>query len=275
MTNRSTLTLVLFALPLLSLGACSSDSTKSDAAPRKDTAASSEGGTTADAGADLGGGGDAQAADSGSKLDAGPADAAKDGAPADAAKDSAPADAPRDAAAPDVPRDLAPDITPDAAEPDAAATPDGPGFEVKFSPDVASDDIAVEAEDLESSPHDADLSINDDENASAGRLVFLNADTMGASIEFTLPGVPAGSYEISLEYKKDDNRGIATLSVDGTQVGGTVDQYNIDEEFTQSTFGTVTFNSTGDHTLVLTATGKNAAATSFVLTADRFVLLKQ
>jgi|tagenome__1003787_1003787.scaffolds.fasta_scaffold20942575_2 hypothetical protein len=275
MTTRSTLTLVLFALPLLALGACSSDSTKADAAPKKDTAVSSEGGTTADGGADLGGGVDAQAPDSAVKLDASPGDAAKDSAPGDAPKDTAPADGPRDAAAPDVPRDMAPDITPDAAAPDAAATADGPGFEVKFSPDVGSDDIAVEAEDLESSPHDADLAINDDENASAGKLVFLNADTMGASIEFTLPGVPAGSYEIILEYKKDDNRGIATLSVDGTQVGGMVDQYKADEEFSQSTFGTVTFNSTGDHTLVLTATGKSMGATSFVLTADRFVLLKQ
>src|SRR3954447_874760 len=128
MTARSTLTLVLFALPLLALGACSSDSTKADPAPKKDTAVSSEGGTTADGGADLGGGVDAQAPDSAVKLDASPGDAAKDSAPGDAPKDTAPADGPRDAAAPDVPRDMAPDIPPDAAAPDAAATADGPGF---------------------------------------------------------------------------------------------------------------------------------------------------
>jgi hypothetical protein len=38
------------------------------------------------------------------------------------------------------------------------------------------------------------------------------------------------------------------------------------------TIGTVNFNSAGDHRIRLRVTGKNSSSSSFVLSADRFIL---
>jgi hypothetical protein len=119
------------------------------------------------------------------------------------------------------------------------------------------------------------VDIIDDPGASAGQFVYLLSTKVGDSIDFILPDVPAGTYQLALEWKGNANRGIMTLSVNGTQVGAALDQYTPDETFTSTTIGNVTVAADGDLTIRLAVTGKNAASSDFALAADRFVLIKQ
>jgi hypothetical protein len=65
------------------------------------------------------------------------------------------------------------------------------------------------------------------------------------------------------------------LQVDGTPLGGTLDQYSATIAYPVATFGTVTFASTGNHIIRLTVAGKNASAGAFTLSADKFTLTPQ
>jgi cyclophilin family peptidyl-prolyl cis-trans isomerase len=62
--------------------------------------------------------------------------------------------------------------------------------------------------------------------------------------------------------------------VDGTQVGGTTDQYATTQTYPTTTLGTITLPA-GTHTIVMNVTGKNSAASQFYLTADKFTFAGQ
>jgi hypothetical protein len=78
-----------------------------------------------------------------------------------------------------------------------------------------------------------------------------------------------------MAYKTNNNRGQLSFSVDGTQLGGTLDQYASSSSYPTQTFGTLTFAAAGNHTIRLTVTGKNSASSSYTLSADKFVLVGQ
>ena len=128
--------------------------------------------------------------------------------------------------------------------------------------------ISVEAESLARTSSGAGTSIQSDANMSGGVWVALDADGANDYVEYTFPNVPAGTYDISLAYKGHPNRGILNLKINGTQIGTTLDQYAAASTYTSRTFGSVTFASSGSHTIRLTCTGKNAAAGDFTLSAD-------
>jgi hypothetical protein len=132
-----------------------------------------------------------------------------------------------------------------------------------------------EAESLTYTPTGAAASVQTDANSSGGQWIELAAAAAGPTIDFAIPSVPAGSYQIRMEWKGNNNRGILNLKVDGTQVGGTLDQYSSTQTYPTTTFGTVTFGTAGTHTIRLTATGKNASSSSFILSADKFTLVGQ
>jgi uncharacterized repeat protein (TIGR03806 family) len=113
---------------------------------------------------------------------------------------------------------------------------------------------------------------NVDSVASGGTWIGLAGTATAQWIEFTLPGVPAGSYDVKLAYKKNNNRAIVKLTVDGVQVGATLDQFASSGGYLTTTFGAVTFNTTGDHKIRLTTTGKNASSGGFTVSADKFTL---
>jgi hypothetical protein len=114
-----------------------------------------------------------------------------------------------------------------------------------------------------------------DTAASGGSRVTLNSTGTGSWVQFTLPNIPAGTYSVQLADKHHSNRGILNLKVDGVQVGGTLDQYASSPTYPTTTFGTVTFPSSGSHTVRLTVTGKNSASSSFTLSADKFTFVAQ
>jgi hypothetical protein len=266
-------------LPLLALTACGSSETKTDGSVKRDVAASEVG--TRDGGSlDSGGGTDATA-DAATPSDSPMADGAAD-APADVSRDAPPADRPADLLLVDGPAPdtrVADSATPDAPNADAAAPdsagPDGESGDVHFNPDVGDEDIAREAEDLDSTGHGGPMpDTAEDPRASAGVFVFFPATKVGDSVDFVLPEVAAGTYQLVIEWKGNSSRGIAAVRVDGTVVGSPLDQYTADEEFTTTPIGNVTLTA-ADHTVSLTVTGKNAASDDFTLAVDRIVLVKQ
>lgn len=132
-----------------------------------------------------------------------------------------------------------------------------------------------EAEALARTPAGATASVSADAAASGGSLVFFSADGANDTLDFTLLNVAAGTYQIKLRYKAHPNRGQHTLRANGTQIGGTLDQYSASAGFLEHTFGNATFTTGGTQTLRLTVTGKQAASGAFTVTADSFVLTPQ
>jgi len=131
-------------------------------------------------------------------------------------------------------------------------------------------EICFEAETAPITVSGATSALQTDANASAGQWMLLSSDGVGDWIQFTTPNIPAGTYSVKLAYKKNNNRAIISLQVDGVQIGGTLDQYASPSVFTEQVFGTVTFATAGTHVIRLTAVGKNAASGSFTISADEF-----
>jgi hypothetical protein len=131
---------------------------------------------------------------------------------------------------------------------------------------------AWEAESLTRTTSGATATTDTDAAASGGARVTLNATAAASWVQFALPNIAAGTYSVQLAYKTNANRGILALAIDGLQIGSTLDQYASTSSYPAQTFGNVTFASAGTHTLRLTVTGKNAASSSFTLSADRIVL---
>ncbi len=135
--------------------------------------------------------------------------------------------------------------------------------------------VSFEAESLTWTTNGATAALQTDTNASGGQWVLLNATGTNQYIEYTTPSVPAGSYSLSMMWKGNGNRGILNFKVDGTQVGGTLDQYSAAQTYPTTAFGNVTFGAAGTHKFRLTVTGKNASSSGYGLSADKFTLTGQ
>ncbi|HTQ30491.1 MAG TPA: chitobiase/beta-hexosaminidase C-terminal domain-containing protein, partial [Opitutaceae bacterium] len=135
--------------------------------------------------------------------------------------------------------------------------------------------LTYEAENISYTGTGATASVQTDANASNGKWVQLASNATGQYIDFTLPSVPAGTYSLQMSYKSNNNRGQLSLSVDGTTLGSTVDQYQYPSVYPTATLGNVTFSSTGNHDVRLTVTGKNASSSGYGLSADAFILVPQ
>jgi alpha-glucosidase len=133
--------------------------------------------------------------------------------------------------------------------------------------------VSFEAESLTYTPNGATASVQTDANSSGGKWVELASTATGQYISFAIPSVAAGTYQLQMEWKGNTTRGILQLSVDGTNLGGTVDQYSAAQSYPTTTFGNVTFGSAGTHTIRLTVTGKNSASSSYQLSADKFTFV--
>jgi hypothetical protein len=132
--------------------------------------------------------------------------------------------------------------------------------------------VAFEAESVPVTNSGIGTSLQNDTNTSGGHWISLNATSTGGWMEFTTPNVVAGTYTVRMRYKGHNNRGRLTLSVDGTSLGGTLDQYASPSTYPDADFGTVTFAAGGTHKIRLVAMGKSSASSGYVLSADRFTL---
>jgi hypothetical protein len=135
--------------------------------------------------------------------------------------------------------------------------------------------VAMEAESLTRTSSGATTTLQTDANTSGGQWISLDSTATGQFVEYTTTSIPAGTYSVQMAYKTNNNRGILSLKVDGTQIGGTLDQYASPSTYPTTTFGNVTFASAGTHVIRLTVTGKNASSSSFTLSADKFTFVGQ
>jgi len=135
--------------------------------------------------------------------------------------------------------------------------------------------LNFEAENLSYTASGATASVQTDANSSGGKWVELAGNSTGDYINFTVPNVPAGTYQVKMEWKGNTSRGILQLSIDGTNLGSKLDQYSATQSYPTTTFGNVTFGSAGNHTIRLTVTGKNSASSAYQLSADKFTLVGQ
>ena len=135
--------------------------------------------------------------------------------------------------------------------------------------------LNFEAESLSYTGSGATTSVQTDTNSSGGKWVELAGNSTGDHIDFTVPNVPAGTYQLKMEWKGNNSRGILQLSVDGANLGSTLDQYASGQTYPTTTFGNVTFSAAGNHDVRLTVTGKNSKSSSYQLSADKFTLAGQ
>jgi len=133
--------------------------------------------------------------------------------------------------------------------------------------------VSFEAENLSFIGSGATTSVQTDTNSSGGKWVELAGNSVGDSITFAIPSVSAGTYQLQMEWKGNAGRGILQLSIDGNNLGPTLDQYSAGQTYPTTNFGTVTFNSAGTHSVKLTVTGKNSASSGEQLSADKFTFL--
>src|SRR4051812_30676216 len=103
------------------------------------------------------------------------------------------------------------------------------------------------------------LDYGSDAAAIGGQWVKILSTAAGQWFEFTTPSIAAGSYQLSFTYRSDPTRAQHNLTIDGSVVGGTIDQYAPSPSaYPTVNVGTVTFGTSGPHVIRLTVTGKNA-----------------
>jgi hypothetical protein len=118
--------------------------------------------------------------------------------------------------------------------------------------------------------------VQNDPNSSSGQWMALEATQTNNNsyIEYTLAGVPAGTYQLNLKYKGNTERGIITHKLDGVPLGDALDQYSSGQTYPELSLGNFTFTNSDNHTVRQTVIGKNPANTSQPwASADRFALL--
>jgi hypothetical protein len=131
--------------------------------------------------------------------------------------------------------------------------------------------ITLEAENLGVTSSGATTQVVSDVNTSNGQWVSLGSTATGQYMQFTTTSLGAGTYRLKLRYKGYTNRGKAAVTVDGTQIGSSVDQYSSASTYPTVVLGDVTFATTGTHTIRLTVNGKNASSSGYALSADAFI----
>jgi hypothetical protein len=135
--------------------------------------------------------------------------------------------------------------------------------------------VTAQAESMSPVGSGATTSTTSDTSAGGGVLLFLNSDGVGDTLTLTTPSLQAGTYQVKFTYKSNNSRGQHTVKIDGTQIGGTVDQYASTQGYVTVTLGSKTFSSAGTHTIVLSVTGKNASSSNYILSADQFQFVGQ
>jgi len=134
--------------------------------------------------------------------------------------------------------------------------------------------LTFEAELIPFVTNGATAAIQTDANSSAGAWEALQATANGQWIEYTLDNVPAGQYQLALKWKGNtSNRGIVTHTVDGLNLGDSLDLYSSAQTYPETNLAVVTFTNTGNHTVRQTVIGKNPAGTGDRwASADKFTL---
>jgi hypothetical protein len=119
-----------------------------------------------------------------------------------------------------------------------------------------------------------------DSRFSNGEGDILDATEVGDYVTYLLPSLTAGNYDLRIGVKDFNPRGIwqnAIAAVNGAFVnhGPAVDEYNVDEVFTEVDLGALTLGSSGDKWFKFTVTGKNSASSGYGICFDYIKLVPQ
>lgn len=137
-------------------------------------------------------------------------------------------------------------------------------------PLTGSGTISHEAEDLSYSVTGATARIITDSGGSQGEWVLFEADGAGDLIDFTIPELPSGTYEVTVRYKRYFKRGTTQIETgSATLIGDPIDMYFPTPSFVEVVAGAVTYAPGGDESFRFEVTGKNASATEYHLSIDR------
>jgi polygalacturonase len=113
--------------------------------------------------------------------------------------------------------------------------------------------------------------VQNDANEPGGHWLALEAASPGAFITYPLSAIPAGTYDLQLEWKGNNDRGIISLALDGTVLGSNLDQYSSGQTYPITDYGDVTFTNTTSHTIVMTAVDKNPSSSAYWISASEFL----
>jgi hypothetical protein len=99
----------------------------------------------------------------------------------------------------------------------------------------------------------------------------------GAYLNFTVNVATPGTYDIKAATKKVSSRGIFQLSVNGTNVGPTEDEYDANDAgvFQEYDLGKATFATAGNFSFKFTVTGQNPNSNGFTICFDYIKLTAQ
>jgi Cu/Ag efflux protein CusF len=109
---------------------------------------------------------------------------------------------------------------------------------------------------------------------SGGSGTILNATKAGDNVTITQNVPAAGIYDVRVAVKQSTSRGIMQLSVNGTNLGPTEDQYFSTDSWREYDLGTISL-SAGNQTFKFTVTGKNASSPGYAISFDFIELTPQ
>jgi polygalacturonase len=134
--------------------------------------------------------------------------------------------------------------------------------------------FAFQAEYLSYITNGAVAVLQNDTTFPSGHWLALEATAANQWIKYTIPGIPAGTYDIQMAWKGNTERGIITFALDGTVLGNPLDQYSSTQTYPTTDYGIVTFTNDGNHTILLTDVGKNASATGYWISTYQFLFIQ-
>lgn len=105
-----------------------------------------------------------------------------------------------------------------------------------------------------------------------GEGTTLDSSAVGQYVTFTVNVATAGTYDVKYSTKEYDTRGIAQLSINGTNVGAPQDQYAPCCTYVTYDLGNYNFATAGNYSFKFTVTGKNASSTGYTMAWDDITL---
>jgi Bacterial lectin/Chitobiase/beta-hexosaminidase C-terminal domain len=101
-----------------------------------------------------------------------------------------------------------------------------------------------------------------------GTGTILDATKVGDNVTFTVNVPTAATYDLTVTGKDFNIRGIWQLSIDGTNVGPTADEYSAGESLGTFDVGPILITAPGNHSFKFTVTGRNARSTDYKISFD-------
>ena len=105
-----------------------------------------------------------------------------------------------------------------------------------------------------------------------GNGTVLDSTKAGDNVTFTVNVPTAGTYDLTVTGKDYNIRGIWQLSIDGTNVGPTADEYSAKETLGTFDVGPILIPTAGNHTFKFTVTGRNPSSADYKISFDNLRL---